>query len=211
MWMAPPSGLRLTSAATTPSVSFVTSSRTRAEAAPWPPLMARNALVIAMVILDGSNATTEPLRRITLYWAKRGSAPLITGLPASPTIRSRGGTAVESVGRALAICMRISPVISCRSAGVCRAFRAGPAFVVKPRWARDSEGRPVEPAAAFPVAARVLRGSSSESLWNQNLLYLVFKCLMSTKHSGSVGRPQAVFHAQKWGTKSTSKTGVCAW
>ena len=38
--------------------------------------MARNALVIAMVILDGSNATTEPLRRITLYCAKRGSAPL---------------------------------------------------------------------------------------------------------------------------------------
>jgi hypothetical protein len=36
-------------------------------------LMARNALVIAMVILDGSNATTDPLRRMTLYCAKRGS------------------------------------------------------------------------------------------------------------------------------------------
>ena len=91
MWIAPPSGLRFTNAATTPSVSFVTSSRTRADAAPWPPLIARNALVMAMVIFDGSNATTEPLRRITLYCEKRGSAPVATGLPGSPTIRSRGG------------------------------------------------------------------------------------------------------------------------
>ena len=132
MWMAPPSGLRLTNAATTPSVSFVTSSRTRAEAAPWPPLMARNALVIAMVILDGSNATTDPLRRMTLYCEKRGSELLLTGLPGSPTIRSRGG-AVDAVGEgALAICMgwfscSFLVVVSCsdafpRRTAVCSAF-----------------------------------------------------------------------------------------
>ena len=54
MWIAPPSGLRLTSAATTASVRFCTCSRTRAEAALCPPFTARNALVIAIVIFDGS-------------------------------------------------------------------------------------------------------------------------------------------------------------
>jgi len=37
-----------------------------AEAAPWPPFTAMNALVMAMMIFEGSNPTTEPLRRITL-------------------------------------------------------------------------------------------------------------------------------------------------
>ena len=69
MWIVPPSGLRFISAATTPSVSFATCSRTRADAAPWPPLTARNALVIAIEIFAGSKPTTEPLRRITLYSA----------------------------------------------------------------------------------------------------------------------------------------------
>src|SRR3954470_21391820 len=48
-----------------------------------------------MVIFAGSNATTAPLRRISLNCAKRGSALLATGLPASPTIRSLGGAAAE--------------------------------------------------------------------------------------------------------------------
>ncbi len=69
MWIAPPSGLRFISALTTASVSFTTSSRTRAQAAPWPPLTARNALVTAIVIFAGSKPTTAPLRRITLYCA----------------------------------------------------------------------------------------------------------------------------------------------
>ena len=46
-----------------------TSSRMRAEAAPWAPFTARNALVIATEILPGSNPTTAPLRRMTLYSA----------------------------------------------------------------------------------------------------------------------------------------------
>jgi hypothetical protein len=58
--------LRFISAATTTSVIFATSSRMRALAAPWPPLMARNALVTAIVIFVGSKPTTAPLRRITL-------------------------------------------------------------------------------------------------------------------------------------------------
>ena len=69
MWMAPPSGLRFISALTTASVRLPTCSRTRADAAPWPPLMARNALVMAIEIFAGSKFTTEPLRRITLYSA----------------------------------------------------------------------------------------------------------------------------------------------
>ena len=91
MWMAPPSGLRFISAPTTRSVSLATSSRTRADAAPWPPWMARNALVIAIEIFIGSKPTTEPLRRITLYCANRGSIPVPTGAPASVAIVSRAG------------------------------------------------------------------------------------------------------------------------
>lgn len=44
-------------------------------------------------------------------------------------------------------------------------------------------------------------------LMNQNLLYLVFKCLLSTKHSGSGARLQAVFHAQDGCRKRRRKTG----
>jgi hypothetical protein len=62
--MEVPPGWRRTSAATTLSVSCSTSSRMRAEAAPWPPLTARKALVMAMAIFEGSNATTAPLRRM---------------------------------------------------------------------------------------------------------------------------------------------------
>ncbi|CFN74418.1 Uncharacterised protein [Bordetella pertussis] len=62
----PPAGRLRTSALTACAVSCSTSSRTRADAAPWPPLTARNALVMAMAILLGSNPTTEPLRRMML-------------------------------------------------------------------------------------------------------------------------------------------------
>jgi hypothetical protein len=84
--------------------------RTRAELAPWPPLTARNAFVIAIVIFAGSKATTAPLRRISLNCAKRGSALVATGLPASPTIRSRGGVAaVEEETEEGAIRMNSAP------------------------------------------------------------------------------------------------------
>ena len=66
MWNVPPEGWRRTSAWTTASVSRATCSRTRAEAAPVPPLTARKALVIAIEILAGSKPTTAPLRRMIL-------------------------------------------------------------------------------------------------------------------------------------------------
>ena len=66
MCTVPPCGWRRCSATTTSSVSFPTTSRMRAEAAPWLPFTARNALVIATEIFAGSNPTTAPLRRITL-------------------------------------------------------------------------------------------------------------------------------------------------
>jgi hypothetical protein len=44
---------------------------------------------------------------------------------------------------------------------------------------------------------------------NQNLLYLVFKCLMNTKHSGQSGGRQGVFDAQNGCIKTTTKTGSC--
>src|SRR5260370_17080350 len=73
MWIAPPSGLRFISALTTTSVRCAVSSRTRADAALCPPLTARNALVTAMAIFDGSNPTTAPLRRLTLDLGGGGS------------------------------------------------------------------------------------------------------------------------------------------
>jgi len=71
IWKVPPLGRLRTSALTTWAVSDSTSSRTRAEAAPWPPLTARKALVMAMAILPGSKPTTAPLRRMMwklLHW-----------------------------------------------------------------------------------------------------------------------------------------------
>src|SRR5437879_1398644 len=108
--MAPPSGLRFISAATTASVNLVTSSRTRDDAAPCPPWTARKAFAIAMVILAGSKPTTAPLRRITLYCAKRGSEALATGLPGSPTIKSRGGADVGVFWAVVAVCIGGSPI-----------------------------------------------------------------------------------------------------
>ena len=66
MWKVPPCGWRRTSAPTTLSVRRATSSRMRAEAAPWLPFTARKALVIATEILAGSKPTTAPLRRMIL-------------------------------------------------------------------------------------------------------------------------------------------------
>src|SRR5438270_12153196 len=79
MWIAPPSGLRFISALTTTSVRCAVSSRTRDDAALCPPLTARNALVTAMAIFDGSKATTAPLRRMTLYWEGVGSVLVASG------------------------------------------------------------------------------------------------------------------------------------
>lgn len=45
-------------------------------------------------------------------------------------------------------------------------------------------------------------------LANQNLLHLVLKCLMSTKHSGATDAWQALFHAQEGGRKTTTKTAA---
>src|SRR3984893_10209694 len=90
MWMAPPSGLRFISALTTTSVRCAVSSRTRDDAALCPPLTARNALVTAMAIFDGSKATTAPLRRMTLYWESVGSVLGAGGEPVPAVMHLRG-------------------------------------------------------------------------------------------------------------------------
>src|SRR5690242_13323411 len=77
----------------------------RAEPAPCPPLTARNALVIAIVILSGSKPTTAPLRRMTLKWVKRGSAALPAASLAAPAIVSRS---VVADGEAGAWAMRMT-------------------------------------------------------------------------------------------------------
>jgi len=64
MWKVPPPGRERTIARTTCCVSWSTTSRTLAEAAPWVPCTARKAFIIAMAILLGSNGTTAPLRRM---------------------------------------------------------------------------------------------------------------------------------------------------
>jgi hypothetical protein len=47
-------------------------------------------------------------------------------------------------------------------------------------------------------------------LANQNLLYLVFNWLVNTKNSGGVAVWQAVFDAQRYGAKTTTKTAFCS-
>src|SRR5262245_58748617 len=105
MWNVPPAGCRRTSALTTASVSCATSSRTRAEAAPWPPFTARNDLVIATEIFDGSNATTEPFRRMTLYWesSEASSIGRPSGrLPANGLVRAASPASCISISFSLA-------------------------------------------------------------------------------------------------------------
>jgi hypothetical protein len=46
-------------------------------------------------------------------------------------------------------------------------------------------------------------------LANQNLLHLVLKCQMSTKHSRARRALQALFRAQRGGRKTTTKTADC--
>src|ERR1700736_2316216 len=109
MWMAPPSGLRFISAFTTTSVRWSVSSRTRDDAALCPPLTARNALVTAMAIFDGSKATTAPLRRMTLYWESVGAGLPASAEPVSPVIN--WCCAVEDAAAdGLATCIVLSPV-----------------------------------------------------------------------------------------------------
>src|SRR6266536_5577380 len=55
------------------------------------------------------------------------------------------------------------------------------------------------PEAAF-------RRPPGNSLRNQNLLYLVFKCTIKTNHSSSIGHTQALFDAQNKGSKSEEKS-----
>jgi hypothetical protein len=43
-------------------------------------------------------------------------------------------------------------------------------------------------------------------LVNQNLLHLVFKWLVNTKNSGEVAVWQALFDAQRYAPKTTTKT-----
>ena len=71
--------------------------------------------------------------------------------------------------------------------------------------ARDSEGWRCGRRRPSPAASGVVRCAPSESVLNQNLLYLVFKCLMRTKDSGSAQGSQALFRPQKGARKAQEK------
>src|SRR5579864_915822 len=138
MWIAPPSGLRRMSAATTASVRCAVSSRTRADAALWPPLTARKALVTAIAIFEGSNATTAPLRRMTLYWASLGSVFTASGELASAAVGlcvgARDGAMAE-----LATCMVLLLAnLIVVDAKATRYGRGITTFTTVPALARDS-------------------------------------------------------------------------
>src|SRR5271155_244324 len=171
MWIAPPSGLRRISAATTASVSCAVSSRTRADAALWPPLTARNALVTAIAIFDGSKATTAPLRRMTLYWSSRGSVLTASGELASAAVGLCVGTR-DGATAELATCM-VRLLAKSYSFSVRYPACAGEAPIhgssSPGAGLRNSAHRRPWHAAAFFLRFRI-------SLTNQNLLYLVFKC-----------------------------------
>ena len=61
---------------------------------------------------------------------------------------------------------------------------------------------------AFPGASGRCGGRVRIPLMNQNLLYLVFKCSFSTKHSGSIPVAQGRDSAQTAARKRASETGV---
>jgi hypothetical protein len=90
------------------------------------------------------------------------------------------------------------------------AFRPGSAaFAQSQRW----RGFPGDALRISPRGGSRC-GSGCEGgarilLANQNLLHLVFKWLLNTKHSGEVGTWQALFDAQKRGAKTTTKTAAC--
>src|SRR5689334_19473932 len=203
MWIAPPSGLRLSNAITTASVSFATSSRTRAEPAPWPPLTARNAFVIAIEIFAGSKPTTAPLRRITLKCAKRGSAFDATGLPGSPASSSRGGVAT---GEPEVAAMRMSRTpLSCLDVSV--AARQPVTGGANRVGQGPAEYRP----GSLPPTCR--RRQPAPPSLSTNLLYVVFSLLFNTKHSSSGGAVQGLFAPQERGAKGAEKQrakGCCA-
>src|SRR6185436_14017087 len=104
------------------------------------------------------------------------------------------------------MCMGISPVVSCRSVRF-RTFRAGGGHLwAMARGARITRRSAMWPARAFPRALGSSAARLRKPLVNQNLLYLVFTCLINTKHSGSARALQAVFHAQEGGAKRAGKT-----
>ena len=77
------------------------------------------------------------------------------------------------------------------------------------RGARITRRSAMWPAQAFPRALGSSAARLRKPLVNQNLLYLVFTCLINTKHSGSARALQAVFHAQEGGAKRAGKTVSC--
>ena len=114
-------------------------------------------------------------------------------VPGSPAIRSRGEGAVVGAAGALAICMGGSPVISCRCEGASRGSprcerhsrkpASGAGFRARPRRQPLARGPRRWPGAGAGLSARYL-------LRNQNLLHLVFKCRINTKHSGRPAQSQ---------------------
>ena len=186
MWIAPPSGLRFISAATTASVSFTTSSRTRADAAPWPPLTARNALVIAMRDLRRLEAARR--RRCGGSPCTARSAdrrPQSSGFPVRwPTGPSRDSSRTGGSARDL------HGSFSCRNLVVViaiAAFRAGRPPLAQGRGGCGRSGDVFGFPGGRAPRRESLPGRVRILLANQNLLHLVFKWLMSTKHSGEVG------------------------
>src|SRR6266540_2686554 len=208
MWIAPPSGLRFISAETTTSVRFATSSRTRADAAPWPPFTARNAFVIAMVIFDGSNGTTAPLRRITLYCASRGSTFAGRALAVSPVIGSRAELGVVVAAEALGDCMDGSPRFLSLWPYAAR-LRPDRPISLMPERVRDSGRCTFDFPVRTPWRNAAWPGGADFPLLNQNLQHIVFKFLLNTKNSGVTGGTQVFFHAHGQRSKRHSETAHC--
>jgi hypothetical protein len=107
------------------------------------------------------------------------------------------------------MCMGISPVVSYISVVVCEDSRVRGANWAMALARAGSRGCGPFRRRPLPWPRRSSAACPRNMLVNQNLLYLVFKCLMNTKHSGSGRAPQAVFDAQEEGRKTIRKTGLC--
>ena len=94
---------------------------------------------------------------------------------------------------------------------VSRCFAGSDAICASPRSPRPAGQEPG--VWRRPSAAGTGAPSVAPEIWlaNQNLLHVVFRYGLSTKHSRSIRRVQAFFHAQNWPNKTGVKTGFWAW
>ena len=207
MWNAPPSGLRFISALTTASVSF--------------DLLAHAGARRALAAVDREERLghrDRDLRRLEADHRAVAADDLV--LREARVGGSHGGSGFAGQEVAWGLGRRggrsardLHGFFSCRILVVVDAigaFRSGTRrFVQSHARCGFRDGALGLPLRTPPSRGIAACGVPSFLLANQNLLHLVLKCLMNTKHSGPAGAWQVLFDAQNGGRKRTTKTAHC--